>query len=63
MNTANLLLLTQLALQAATRAQELTSLLARTQAENREPTEEELNALASADDLARARLASVAGKP
>lgn len=52
----NAILLTQLLLQAATQVQQFGALLAKAHAEGRDVTDAELDALASADDAARARL-------
>jgi hypothetical protein len=56
MNTANLLLVTQLLLQASTQVQQFGGLLAKAHAEGRDVTDDELNALVAADDAAKARL-------
>lgn len=52
----NALVLTQLLLQATTQVQQFGALLAKAHAEGRDVTDDELNALVSADDAAKARL-------
>lgn len=52
----NALVLVQLLLQATTQVQQFGALLAKAHAEGRDVTDDELNALVSADDASRARL-------
>ena len=59
---SNALLLTQLLLQAATQVQQFGALLAKAHAEGRDVSEDELNALAAADDVAKARLDALIAK-
>ncbi len=52
----NLDTLLQLLLSAAQATNQYTALLLKTRAENRDPSDEEINALVLADDVARAKL-------
>lgn len=52
----NALILIQLLLQATTQVQQFGALLAKAHAEGRDITDDELNALAAADDVAKAKL-------
>jgi hypothetical protein len=56
MNMGNALILVQLLLQATTQVQQFGALLAKAHAEGRDVTDDELNALADADDAAKSRL-------
>lgn len=51
-----LLLLVNMLLQATTAANEIASLLKKVQAEGRDPTKEEMDALRAGDDASRKRL-------
>lgn len=58
----NALLLTQLLLNAATQVQKFGGLLAKAHAEGRDVTDDEISSLASADDVAKARLDALIAK-